>query len=46
MAFSMAALVAKNPITVLDCANVATSFPGYVELAKRLGLGIESRDNT
>lgn len=45
MAFSMAALVAKNPVTVLDCANVATSFPGYVELAKALGLGIESRDN-
>jgi len=42
MAFSMAALVANNPITVLDCANVATSFPNYVELASSLGLRINS----
>jgi len=43
MAFSMAALVANNPITVLDCANVATSFPNYVELATSLGLRISSQ---
>ncbi len=42
MAFSMAALMAKNPITVLDCANVATSFPGFVELAGQMGLQISS----
>ncbi len=44
MAFSMAALMAKNPITVLDCANVATSFPGFVELAGQMGLKISSSD--
>ncbi|MEE9332709.1 MAG: 3-phosphoshikimate 1-carboxyvinyltransferase [Granulosicoccaceae bacterium] len=42
MAFSMAALMAKSPITVLDCANVATSFPGFVELAGQMGLNISS----
>ena len=44
MAFSMAALMAKNPITVLDCANVATSFPGFVELAVQMGLQISSNE--
>ncbi len=43
MAFSMAALVANKPIKVLDCANVATSFPGYVELASQLGLQVSSQ---
>lgn len=43
MAFSMAALKAKNPVTVLDCANVATSFPGFVELAGQMGLKVSSQ---
>jgi 3-phosphoshikimate 1-carboxyvinyltransferase len=41
MSFAMAALRAEQPIRVLDCANVATSFPGFVELAQGAGLGIE-----
>jgi 3-phosphoshikimate 1-carboxyvinyltransferase len=41
MSFAMASLRAKNPIKIKDCANVATSFPDFVELASRLGLNIE-----
>ncbi len=40
MAFAMAALRAEQPVTILDCANVDTSFPGFAELAARAGLGI------
>ncbi len=40
MAFAMAALAADGPVTVADCANVATSFPGFPELAAGAGLGI------
>ena len=32
MAFAIAALRAGAPITITDCSNVATSFPGFVEL--------------
>lgn len=40
MAFAMAALRAAAPIHILDCENVNTSFPGFVELAHRAGLRI------
>lgn len=40
MSFAIAALAASGPITVRDCKNVATSFPGFVELARSAGLGI------
>lgn len=40
MAFAMAALRASASITVSDCANVATSFPGFAELARSAGLGL------
>jgi len=44
MSFAMAGLIADGPITVLDCDNVATSFPGFVELAAGAGLRVrESR---
>ena len=42
MAFAMAALGADGPITIRDCANVATSFPGFVARAKQAGLGIRA----
>lgn len=42
MAFSIAGLRAQGPITIRDCANVNTSFPTFVEIARRLGLSIES----
>jgi 3-phosphoshikimate 1-carboxyvinyltransferase len=44
MAFAIAALRARAPITVTDCANVATSFPGFVELAARAGLSIREQN--
>ncbi|CAI8905978.1 3-phosphoshikimate 1-carboxyvinyltransferase [Methylocaldum szegediense] len=40
MAFSIAALRANGPIEIDDCANVNTSFPNFVELARDLGLNI------
>ncbi len=40
MAFAMAGLRASAPIEIRDCANVATSFPGFVELAREAGLEI------
>ena len=42
MAFSIASLRASAPIEIDDCANVNTSFPIFVELARGLGLNIVS----
>lgn len=42
MSFSIASLRGSAPIEVLDCANVATSFPGFVELVNSVGLSVES----
>ena len=41
MAFAIAALCADGPVTVRDCKNVDTSFPGFADLARRAGLDIE-----
>ena len=41
MAFAMAGLCASGPITVRDCKNVDTSFPGFARLAARAGLSIK-----
>jgi len=40
MSFAMAALRASGEITINDCANVDTSFPGFVALAASAGLKI------
>jgi 3-phosphoshikimate 1-carboxyvinyltransferase len=40
MSFAMAALCAKATITINDCANVNTSFPGFVDLAAGAGVRI------
>ncbi|MSS76288.1 MAG: 3-phosphoshikimate 1-carboxyvinyltransferase [Methyloglobulus sp.] len=40
MAFAIAGLRANAPITILDCANVNTSFPEFKDLAKNLGLAL------
>ncbi|MDH5436155.1 MAG: 3-phosphoshikimate 1-carboxyvinyltransferase [Gammaproteobacteria bacterium] len=40
MSFAMAALRAQGEIHIRDCANVNTSFPGFVDLAKSAGLKI------
>lgn len=44
MSFAMAALRASAPITIDDCANVNTSFPGFVELAAWAGLSISEAE--
>ncbi|MGD8908012.1 MAG: 3-phosphoshikimate 1-carboxyvinyltransferase [Chromatiales bacterium] len=41
MSFAIAALRAAAAIEILDCANVNTSFPGFVELAASSGLQIQ-----
>jgi 3-phosphoshikimate 1-carboxyvinyltransferase len=38
MSFTVAALRASTPITILDCANVNTSFPGFAKLAEESGM--------
>ncbi|MBF0220046.1 MAG: 3-phosphoshikimate 1-carboxyvinyltransferase, partial [Gammaproteobacteria bacterium] len=40
MSFAMAALCASAAIEISDCANVATSFPGFTQLATTAGLAI------
>ncbi len=37
MAFSVAGLAAQGPITIRDCNNVATSFPGFIDCARQVG---------
>lgn len=41
MAFAMAGLRAEGKIEIEDCENVNTSFPDFVGLASRAGLGIQ-----
>jgi len=41
MAFAVAALRCRAPVEILDVANVATSFPGFVGTARTAGLKIE-----
>lgn len=40
MAFAVAAARADGPVTILDVANVATSFPGFAAAAAGVGLDI------
>jgi len=41
MAFSIASLRATKEIRINECANVNTSFPGFVELARETGIRIK-----
>lgn len=41
MAFAIAALRAKEPVVIHGCEAVATSFPNFVELARRVGMNIQ-----
>jgi 3-phosphoshikimate 1-carboxyvinyltransferase len=43
MAFAVASLAAMGPVTINNCANVNTSFPGFAELANHAGFNIETR---
>jgi 3-phosphoshikimate 1-carboxyvinyltransferase len=42
MSFAIAALRASGPVAIRDCANVETSFPGFVELAASAGVNIQA----
>jgi 3-phosphoshikimate 1-carboxyvinyltransferase len=42
MALAVAGLRAGGPVIIDDCANVATSFPGFAGLARGIGLGIDA----
>ena len=42
MAFSIASLVAQEAISINDCENVDTSFPGFVDLAQKAGIQVVS----
>jgi 3-phosphoshikimate 1-carboxyvinyltransferase len=43
MSFAVAGLVARGAVRIADCANVATSFPGFAQLAN--GCGFELTEN-
>jgi 3-phosphoshikimate 1-carboxyvinyltransferase len=45
MAFAVAGLRASGEIEILNCQNVATSFPGFVSQAIEIGLKIEELSN-
>ena len=42
MAFAMASARASGPLEIRDIANVATSFPGFVQTARSAGLQIDA----
>jgi len=42
MAFAVGAARAAGPVRILDTANVATSFPGFVSQAAAVGLAIKA----
>lgn len=41
MAFAIAGAVAKAPVTVLDCANISTSFPSFIKTANQIHLNLQ-----
>lgn len=43
MSFTVAALRAGGSIEIHNCANVATSFPGFVELAQQAGINLQAQ---
>jgi 3-phosphoshikimate 1-carboxyvinyltransferase len=42
MATVVAAQRARGPVRIADCANVATSFPGFIELSNTCGMNLET----
>ncbi len=40
MSFALAGLVAEAPVRIRDCANVATSFPGFLDAARVAGMAV------
>jgi len=45
MAFSIAGSVASAPVSILNCLNVATSFPAFVDTANTVNLSLQETDN-
>ena len=43
MAFAVAGIAARGPIRILECRNVATSYPGFVADARSVGMQVESQ---
>ena len=43
MTFALAALAADGPVEIEDCANVATSFPGFMTEIRAAGVEVEKR---
>jgi cyclohexadieny/prephenate dehydrogenase / 3-phosphoshikimate 1-carboxyvinyltransferase len=41
MAFTVASLRASGPLEILDCNNVATSFPGFADLVRHCGINLQ-----
>ena len=44
MSLAVGAGAAEGPVTILDTANVATSFPGFAARAREIGLDVVARD--
>ncbi len=42
MSFAIAGLIARGPVRIGDCANVATSFPNFAGLARRCGFDLNT----
>ena len=42
MAFAVAAQRAAGEVRIVDVANVATSFPGFDQLAREAGFGLQA----
>jgi 3-phosphoshikimate 1-carboxyvinyltransferase len=40
MAFAVAGCCSDGPVVVNDCQNIATSFPGFVEIGCSLGMNL------
>ena len=45
MSFAIASLRATGEIRITDCIHVGTSFPGFIDLAKSVGIVIRQEDN-
>lgn len=44
MSFAVAALQSQGDIKILNCSNVATSFPNFIELANQVGMSVQVQD--
>jgi 3-phosphoshikimate 1-carboxyvinyltransferase len=44
MSFAVAGLVATGPVRINDCRHVATSFPGFLDLANGCGFNLQQID--